>query len=205
MSGLIIEGVCATGKSTILKALTNKDWYIEKQTKIQLSEYLTERIVENLKPTVDKRVELLQEYVDIFETVHNNFYNSRFKNTKSLRVSPFFIAERFHLTHAVEAKDFNLFRNIDVRLKNMDFKLVVLIMKEEVFRDRIEDTFPRRPETWKNYCLSFGGIGGACERYINMQRTLLEYAKQTSIPTKIIDTTAMEWEKYVQDIENFIN
>ena len=62
MAGIIIEGVCASGKSTIMKRIAKRDWYVEKQNKIQFGEYLTERIVENIGPSVDNRVELLEGY-----------------------------------------------------------------------------------------------------------------------------------------------
>lgn len=204
MSGVIIEGISASGKSIIFEKLTNRDWYREKQSKIQLSEYLTERIVENIEPTVDKRVELLEGYVDILEKVYFNFYNSRFKNTSLERVKPFFILERFHMTHSVEGGSFNAFKDIDNRLNNMNFKLILLMMDENVVKERLIDTFPRRPATWKNYCLSFGGIDGAVEKYVNMQRTLLDFSKETSLSKLIIDTTKMEWDRYVEEIESFI-
>lgn len=204
MSGVIIEGISASGKSIIFKKLTNRDWYKEKQSKIQLSEYLTERIVENIEPTVDKRVELLEGYVDILEKVYFNFYNSRFKNTSSERVNPFFILERFHMTHSVESSSFNAFKDIDNRLDNMNFKLILLIIDENAVKERLIDTFPRRPATWKNYCLSFGGINGAVEKYVNMQRKLLDFSKETILPKLIIDTTKMEWDRYIEKIESFI-
>ncbi|MSS43949.1 hypothetical protein FYJ27_09445 [Anaerosalibacter bizertensis] len=204
MSGVIIEGISASGKSIIFEKLTNRDWYREKQSKIQLSEYLTERIVENIEPTVDKRVELLEGYVDILEKVYFNFYNSRFKNTSLERVKPFFILERFHMTHSVEGSSFNAFKDIDNRLNNMNFKLILLMMDENVVKERLIDTFPRRPATWKNYCLSFGGIDGAVEKYVNMQRTLLNFSKETSLSKLIIDTTKMEWDRYIEEIESFI-
>ena len=188
MSKIIIEGVCATGKSLLFKELSRSEEYLEKQTKIQLSEYLTERIIENLNPTVEERVSLLEGYVDIFERIHNNFYNSRFKNTKSPRVKPAFLIERFHLTHAVEVSDFNPFKEIDERLNAMGFELIILTMKKDIFKERLEDTFSRRPKTWYNYIMSFGGLEGACKRYISMQEKLLEYASLTKLPTKIRDT-----------------
>lgn len=203
MSGLIIEGVCASGKSMIYKGLSNKQSYIEKQSKIQLSEYLTERIIENIKPSVQDRVNLLNGYVNIFSTIYSNFYNSRFKNTKSSRVKPCFLVERFHFTHAVETMNFEAFREIDIKLKEMDFKLLVLTMKEEAIKKRIEDTFPKRPQTWYNYVMSFGGIDGAVKRYSIMQKRLLEYTTLTSLPVKIIDTTGKEWRNYIDEAERY--
>lgn len=204
MAGIIIEGVCASGKSTIMKRLTRRDWYVEKQNKIQFGEYLTERIVENIGPSVDNRVELLEEYVDMLEKVYFNFYNSRFANTKSERVKPFFLLERFHITHGVESKDFNPFIDIDNRLAAMDMKLILLVMDDNVIEKRLLDTFPRRPKTWEKYCLSFGGIEGATERYRNMQELLLSFTKVTKLDTIILNTSREEWDVYIDIIESFI-
>lgn len=205
MAGIIIEGVCASGKSTIMKRIAKRDWYVEKQNKIQFGEYLTERIVENIGPSVDNRVELLEGYVDILEKVYYNFYNSRFANTKSERVKPFFLIERFHMTHGLESKDFNPFKDIDNRLAAMDMKLVLLVMDDNVIEKRLLDTFPRRPKTWENYCLSFGGIKGAVERYRNMQEMLLSFAKLTKLDTIILNTSQEDWNVYVDIIESHMN
>ncbi len=202
MSGIIIEGVCATGKTTIIEKLTKRDWYIKKQTKVQLSEYLTERIIENIQPTVNRRAGLLEEYVNIFEKVYFNFYNSRFKDMEFEEIKPFFIAERFHLTHSIESASFRPFKDIDNRLKSMDMKLVILTMDKKLIKERILDTFIRRPETWKNYCLSFGTIEDICKRYWLMQEKLLKFTEESKLDKIIINTSKMEWDKYVLEIEN---
>jgi hypothetical protein len=103
----------------------------------------------------------------------------------------------------VESKSFEPFRDIDIRLKNMGFKLLVLKMEEKVIKDRITDTFSRRPKTWYNYVMSFGGIEKAAKRYALMQNRLLEYTKLTSLPVKVIDTTDMKWDRYVKEAEEF--
>lgn len=139
----------------------------------------------------------------MFDMIYSNFYNSRFKNTKFFKVKPCFLIERFHLTHAVEAKKFEPFKDIDTRLKNIDFKIVILKMNNNVIKERLEDTFPRRPKTWYNYVMSFGGIEGAVKRYSDMQDRLLQYASLTSLPVKIIDTTEKRWDNYVAEIEKF--
>jgi len=203
MSELIIEGICASGKTTIYKGLWEREAYAEKQSKIQLSEHLTERIIENLKPSVEERVNLLDGYVQIFEKIYSNFYNSRFKDTQSSSIKPSFLLERFHFTHAVEALSFQAFRDIDNRLKDIDFKLVILTMDREVIKDRIEDTFSRRPDTWRKYVMSFGGLEGATLKYLNMQQKLLEYAELTSLPVKIINTSKGNWQEYIDEIEGF--
>jgi len=198
MSGLIIEGICASGKSLIFKGLTNSPEYLKKQSKIQLSEYLTERIIENVKPPTHHRVNLLSGYVDLIENIHTNFYSSRFQNTQSSSVKPCYILERFHLTHAVEAMDFESFKAMDQRLRAMDFKLLVLKMEDGVIKERLEDTFSRRPNTWKSYVLSFGGLEGAFIKYQAMQNRLLDYASKSSLRVEIIDTTSQSWEHYIE-------
>ena len=77
-------------------------------------------------------------------------------------------------------------------------------MAENTVEERLIDTFPRRPATWKNYCLFFGGIDGVVEKYVNMQRKLLDFSEETSLQKLIIDTTKMEWDRYIEEIESFI-
>ncbi len=203
MSGLIIEGVCATGKTILFKGLTRSKAYMSRQSKIQLNEHLTERIVECIKPTVQQRVDLLSGYVDMFNMIHSNFYNSKFKDTLEIDKKPCYLVERFHLTHSVEAKSFEYFRSIDEKLTALDFKIVMLIMDKEVIKDRLEDTFHRRTTKWYNYVMSFGGLDGACDRYSKMQELLIQYSELTSLPVKIINTTDLEWERYIHTADEF--
>ncbi|MBS4536933.1 hypothetical protein GOQ27_00575 [Clostridium sp. D2Q-11] len=203
MSGLIIEGVCATGKSTIFNNLIDSNLYRLKKSKIQLNEHLTERIIENINPTLDQRINLLEKYVDMFEEVSSHFYNSRFRDTKSKEIIPCYLVERFHFTHAIEEKSFDSFKNIDDRLKKLNFKVIVLSMEKDCIKDRLEDTFKRRNKMWYNYVMSFGGIEGASKRYFNMQERLLEYIDKSSLPVKIVNTTDMKWDKYINEIEEF--
>lgn len=203
MSGLIIEGICATGKSMIVDNLINRDSYKSKKSKVQLSEHLTERVIENINPTLNQRLSLLEQYVNIFEEIQSTFYNSRFKDTKSRDIIPCYLAERFHFTHAIETNSFEDFRNIDSRLNNLKFKVVALIMDEDSIKDRLKDTFNRRNKMWYNYVMSFGGLEGASKKYSGMQKRLLEYTSKSSLPVKVINTTNMKWEKYLDDIEEF--
>lgn len=203
MTGLIIEGVCATGKTIILNDLTQRQSYTEKKNKLQLSEHMTERVIENINPSTERRIELLTDYTNMFTKMHTTFYNSRFKNTEASDINPFYLVERFHLTHAVEIKDFESFRDIDNQLADIGFRVVILTMDKNVFKRRLENTFTLRDELWYNYIMSFGGIEKAAERYYAMQKLLLKYAKSTSLPTSIIDTTEMQWEIYADDIEKF--
>ena len=124
MNGLILEGVCTTGKTTILNHISNDERYIRRQTKLQLNEFMTERIIEYPKPTLTERLKLLKNYVDIIENLNTNFYSSRFKDTEDETIKPIYLLERFHLTHAVEEQDFKPFEEIDKKLNELKFKLV---------------------------------------------------------------------------------
>lgn len=205
MSGLIIEGVCSTGKSTIFNKLIQCESYKKKKSKIQLSEHLTERVIENISPTVEQRVMLLDRYVEMFKSIHTTFYNSRFKKTELNEIKPCYLVERFHLTHSVETATFEPFMDIDRKLSELDFKVVALIMDKEIIKDRIEDTLNRRGKLWYNYVMSFGGLDGASEKYYRMQNELLYYIEKTSLPVKIINTSNMEWDLYSDSIEKFWN
>ena len=201
MSGLIIEGVCASGKTTILNKLIKRPSYVSKQNKIQLNEYLTERIIENLNPSPQQRVDLLKDYVDMISKAHNNFNRSRFKDVVNSYIKPCYILERFHFTHGVEVGDFYPFKKIDYDLNNLDFKVIILTMDEDIIKERINDTFQRRPKTWYNYVMSFGGLDGAANKYIMMQRKLLELSKESILPIHVIDTSKGLWEDYVNEAE----
>ena len=203
MAGLILEGVCTSGKSTILKHISNSERYIQMETKIQLNEFMTERIIEYPRPKMEERIKLLQNYVEIIDNLNSNFYNSRFKEVQQSEVKPYYLLERFHLTHSVEELNFLPFKHIDKKLNELNFKLVILTIDENIISKRLKDSFERRNDSWHRYIMSFGGIECASEKYKNMQEKLVEYSKLTALDVKVINTSKCNWQEYTDEILDF--
>ncbi|AFS77243.1 hypothetical protein Curi_c01630 [Gottschalkia acidurici 9a] len=203
MAGLILEGVCTSGKSTILKYISNNERYIRMETKIQLNEFMTERVIEYPRPKIEERIKLLQNYVEIIDNLNSNFYNSRFKRIQQSEVKPCYLLERFHLTHSVEELNFLPFKDIDKKLNELNFKLVILTIDENIISKRLEDSFKRRNNSWYRYIMSFEGIEYASEKYKNMQEKLVEHSKLSVLDTKIINTSKCNWQEYTNEILDF--
>lgn len=167
MTILLVEGVVATGKTTILGELQRTDLWRERPTKILLSEHYTERVLELTTPTVAARVELLTQHVDMAEDLHRLWSGSRFSHERNLEPLIFF--ERFHLTHAAQIADLAPFIRLEERLLAMGALLLFLHHPPCRLLERIKATERVRSGQWKLWLRSLGSDEDIAHYFLSLQ------------------------------------
>jgi len=167
MTVLLIEGVVATGKTTLLVELQKTDLWQSLPTKFVLSEHYTERVLELTAPDTDARLQLLSRHVNTAEYLHTLWSSSRFKDQVEYR--PHMLCERFHLTHAAQINDFEPFRSLDERLKAVGAVLLLLYHPEQALLTRIKDTIPIRPPKWQRWLNSLGNEEDIARYFLSLQ------------------------------------
>ncbi|MBI2676358.1 MAG: hypothetical protein HYX21_00165 [Candidatus Yanofskybacteria bacterium] len=179
---LIFEGIASSGKTTIVKELTNK-----------LKENSSVEIIgegETLMPLVDNiskktALKFLKEFLD-----------SRVKKIKTSVV----IIDRFHFTHAFRTKSsVNDFKSIEgYLLEHYQPFIILLKMDESKIQERIEHARILRGEQWVKG--KSGTLEEKIEYYTNQQRYLLELSRESKLKTVVVDTTVMNWTELADDI-----
>lgn len=175
---ILFEGIASSGKTTLERMLQERlDGSIiisEGQTLMPL--------IENKEP--EKAIEHLNGVLDGIE-----------KQTEKV-----FIVDRFHLTHAFRTgASLSSFSEIEQRIGEKYKSLVVLLkIDEEAISDRIKETVILRGSSWAK-----GKQGSHEEKdayYKNQQSTLVELAKQSSLPVIVVNATDKDWPRCLADI-----
>lgn len=180
MAILLIEGVVATGKTTLLTALQQMPAWQERPTKLVLSEHYTERVLELTKPTVDSRLALLSRHVDICETLHGIWRDSRFSNNRGL--APIVLCERFHLTHAAQVETLAPFSVLEQRLSACDALLVFLYHPPELILERIKATEETRNVMWRRWLRSLGSDQDIARYFLALQDNSVKFFAASKLP-----------------------
>ncbi|MBT9177421.1 MAG: hypothetical protein DDT20_01754 [Firmicutes bacterium] len=176
---IVIEGIVATGKTTLVKAIERSALWQDRPTKVIISEHYTERVLELTSPTIAERQALLAEHLSIAQTLHKRWAGSRFKGNNALE--PLIIMERFHLTHAAQVGDFAPFREFDAALRELGGRLILLHHPPELLLQNIMATIPSRPPMWENWLRSLGSEKDIEAYFSQLQRRCLEYYEQSCL------------------------
>ncbi|MBS3872739.1 MAG: hypothetical protein KGZ92_08040 [Firmicutes bacterium] len=190
MTVLLIEGVVATGKTTLLAELQQTTPWRERPTKLVLSEHYTERVLELTGPTVESRLALLGRHVDICETLHQIWRASRFGDSRTL--APLVLCERFHLTHAAQANDFAPFSGLEQRLENCGALLVFLYHPKELLLERIKATENRRNDMWRRWLRSLGTDQELASYFMALQEKSAKFFAASTLPKIAIEAHGKE-------------
>jgi len=180
MTILLIEGVVATGKTTLLTALQQVAPWQERPTKLVLSEHYTERVLELTRPTVDSRLTLLSRHVDICETLHEIWSTSRFRDSRLL--APIVLCERFHLTHAAQISALAPFYALEQRLLKCDALLVFLYHPPELILERIKATEVTRHAMWQRWLRSLGSDQDMASYFLGLQESSAKFFAASKLP-----------------------
>jgi len=179
MTVLLIEGVAATGKSTLLAELQKTDLWQSLPTKVVLSEHYTERVLELTAPDTDARLRLLTQHVHTAEYLHGLWSGSRFKDLVGYR--PHILCERFHLTHAAQINDFGPFRPLDDRLSAVGAVLLFLYHPQQALLARIKETIRIRPPKWQKWLNSLGSEEDIAHYFLSLQDRSMSFFRESGL------------------------
>ncbi len=189
MKILIIEGVPTSGKSSIIK---------------NISELLGEDQVrvygepETHIPIMDKAEGL---HIEFFESLLQDAIESG---------ADFVIFDRFHLTQAVRAKvSIGEYSEIEDLLAKQKTLVVYLQVDESTIADRIRLTAERRDKDpdehfqWGEYFMTKGKtFDEIANHYVTQQRNQMELLKQSKLKGRIFNTTNHEYKVIANQIVN---
>jgi thymidylate kinase len=208
-SGLILEGICGTGKSTLLQALLNSKNYCEKSflSSLVLSEHQTQRVLERKEQEVGLNVAdniaLLDYHISYLESLKARLEYMPWRQSNRTNMRFPFIFERFHFTHVYHYQHMSWedVEDIDSRLVHLNCKICLLTMSISQFRDRIINS---RDAGWRDYLKRYGNTDEEILDYYEKQQDFYQYlCKKSKLKTFIINTTKMSVEDTVEQVLDY--
>lgn len=208
ITGLVIEGIPGTGKSTLIHHLSRHPTILNREfmTFLTYGEEITQRVLERKdnqgQITKQDNLDLLQEIVNPLEN-YENYYQHRWSTSAGYRFA--FILERFHLTHATyfEHIEWEDMVEFDRKLARLNTKICLLTLSRAVMKDRI---IYRRGEQWRNYISRFGTTEEEIiDHYWQVQRQKKKLAAKSKLPVLAVDTSQISVEQTAEKVIDFWN
>jgi len=210
ISGLIIEGIAGTGKSTAIRSLLVSEAWIKKGhiSSIVLSEHQTQRVLEANEKLGPLQVQdhqiLLSKIVSMLEQFNSGLqamdWSARNRQAHKLP----FLLERFHFTHVFHypGMTWEDVDDIDARLAVLNAKVCMLTINPVVMKQRIVgDT---NKNGWQSFLQRFGKSDDEIiEHFIIQQEHLIRLTKLTRLPCRIIDTSNTPTQRVVEEMLDF--
>ena len=195
LAGLILEGICGSGKTTILRSILQSDRYRDRPflSAVVLSEHHTQRVLERQENeaglTPEDSVRLLDGHVSHLESLNERLARMDWleRNRTGMRVP--YVFERFHFTHACHYPHvrWDHVEPIDRRLAALNCRVCVLTVPEERIHERI---IAGRDAGWRDYLRRHGSSEDEIvDHYRMQQERLLELRRMSVLPVVVIDTT----------------
>lgn len=205
MIRLIIEGITGSGKTTISRKIKT-GLSDEMNNMIFLSQFYTSSIgykevqhVANQK--IDAMIKTVLDLVKCCDLGYSEY--GVYDEKRKINV----ILECFHIENFAKGyiTDEFLWKAIDKVLYELGFKLVILYLPEEEIYERcIESTRKyRSSEKWDQYLLSLGEEKEEINYFKEIQNNIMLLSEGTNMEKIIINTSGMEWDKYVKQITHF--
>lgn len=202
ISGWIIEGVVASGKTTFIKELqqilANRH---PARTKVCISEHYTERVLEDEKAkrslTAQATIDLASNIVEELEAIASWKSESKFCQNQGNAVIDSTL-ERFLGSHHANLKTMNLWhsnsqdesRIIDIynRLEVLGLSVVILKLPDSLISQAVASTKLYRNTAWRQYLETIGNDEEVGYYYLNWQNKLFEFynALSENIEIKIL-------------------
>lgn len=213
MRGVIIEGVTASGKSSLLRLL-QRQLFLERpsNTKLFLSEHYTERVLEDSKAdrtlTYNTCLAHIKEITNMLADLASWKATSKFGSVAG-NAEVFVLVERFFGAHFANLRlagnaplpDSILDAAIDVYrvLSEMGISVVLLTVRADCLSAAIADTRIRRNRAWNEYLGSIGDSQAVAAYYTKWQAELIAFYETLSSSARIdvrhFCTTTMGFEE----------
>lgn len=212
MRGIIIDGVTASGKTSVLKILKQSlEASKPEMSKIFLSEHYTQRMLEHKKESGDlcfNDVKIhINEILNSLKVYDAMLKKSKFNNDPR-GAELLVVLERFFLTHMIELnlnnEEEKYLLNIYNELEEYNVKQFLLVIPEELMRDRIMSTLKYRNEYWEQFLYSLGKTEDDIVKYfIDWQRKMLSKTEEirNNRNIKIIKIIDNDYQKISREIE----
>jgi len=209
ISGLILEGVCGTGKTTVFHSLQQSERFSRRSflSAILLSEHQTQRVLERKERevglTTADNVGLLNQHVSYLEAVQNRLGQMEWcqDNRTNMRIP--YVLERFHFTHVYHYNhmSWSHVEKVDRRLAKLNCKLCLFTVDDSALRDRI---ITGRNADWRRYLSRYGNTDDEIIAYYAKQQKLLRsLCDKSELDTLVIDTTNMIIEDTLGQVIDF--
>lgn len=198
MRGIVLEGISASGKSTILNLIQKR--ILEERptsTKLFISEHYTQRMLEHeleAHSLTSKQVKLHAERI-----IRNlNVYQSMLGRSKFAErpsgADTFVTIERFLFTFlATQSDKVGDYSTTDIerqlgKLSKMNIRQYLLVLSEDKLEEHVNRTLTHRNEQWADYVDKKGGVDGIVKESMEWQENFLKLADKykRSIKTEII-------------------
>jgi thymidylate kinase len=195
ISGLILEGICGTGKTTIFHSLLQSERFVHKSflSSIVLSEHQTQRVLEQKEREegllLSDNVSLLNEHVTYLESLNNRLDQMSWCQNNRTNMRLPYVFERFHFTHVYHYDHvcWEDVQEIDSRLANLNCKLCLFTMDDSFLKHRIIES---RDSDWRDYLKRYGETDEEILEYYAVQQEMLSgLCEKSKLDTLIVDTT----------------
>lgn len=198
ISVLILDGVTGAGKSQTLRALqAHSAWptLLQGGRVIPEEETLGEFMAELQQPSRSPTERLIRLYAVLDELEHAASVADQTSG---------YVLERFHLSYYALLPDWQLYRPIDDRLRALHSQLVLLEFAPQHTAARALDRVDRQASTWTQEMIAYYGSREAVLEAITRSRALRQASLAlTRLPSLTIETTAMDWATYADQIITF--
>lgn len=208
MRGIVLEGVSASGKSTVLN-LVQKRIFEEypNSTKLFISEHYTQRMLEDRQLTpgqIKRHTEKIIGSLDVYQSMLDR---SKFA-VKPSNADVFVTIERFLFTFlATQPNIMDGYSVDDIkrqlnRLGDLNVCQYVLVLSEDTLREHVSKTLTHRNDRWLGYIKEKGGVDSIIKDSMQWQESLIKLAARHSdvIKTEVVPVKDWNYEAIADTI-----
>ena len=208
MTGLLLEGIVAAGKSSTIRELQDSPAWRTRESKLILSEFFTERANEHLRARTEESYRTLMEKdLRILEAAHQiESASPHFAPGSHGKHDLAYILERFHVTNALSYAEGRLeaYQDIDDELARLGCRIVLVVVNEMMIEPRLSETYRYRDDRWRAYQDRLRShVGDLTEHYSAQQQAYRELVAASAMQHVIVDATDKDWSRCARELLRF--